>query len=545
MVRNLHFRRYLNFWGAFPGIISILLLIPIAVIIVEIFYGPGESWNHLVNNLLKSYLINTFVLVFGVGGLAFIVGTISAWLVSVFNFPGRRIFQWALILPLTIPTYIMAFAYAGIFDYAGIMPSFLRNTLGMAPNAGMIDIMNIYGVIFIMAMALFPYVFISCRVSFTYQSSRIIEASRTLGASWTRTFYKVALPVSRPAIVAGLSLVIFEVLNDYGAVKYYGVQTFTTAIFRSWFSLGELNTAVYFAALLLFFVFISIGIERLQRGKAKYYYGTNDYPLKRIQLKGAKSMLALSFCAIILVAGFVIPFTQLIIWSNLAWFKVLNFSFFNMMGNSFILAAMAALLCVAVGVLLNYSSRIIPGFITNILTRIATLGYAVPGAIIAIGIMVPLIFLDKTIMAGIFSQGAPQLILTGSIFALLFAYLVRFLAVAFNPIQAGFDKISPNVENASRVLGVGPFKTLFKIDIPLVKGAVFAAALLVFVDVLKELPLTLILRPFNFHTLATKAFQLASDEMVVQSAIPSLVIILVGLIPIYYLNRFITVKSPV
>lgn len=545
MARNLNFRRYLNFWGAFPGLITVLLLIPIAVIFVKIFHGPGESWTHLVNNLLTSYLINTFVLVFGVGGLAFVVGTISAWLVSVFNFPGRRIFQWALVLPLTIPTYIMAFAYAGIFDYAGIMPSFFRNNLGMGASAGMIDIMNIYGVIFIMAMALFPYIFISCKVSFTYQSTRILEASRTLGASWTRTFYKVALPVSRPAIVAGLSLVIFEVLNDYGAVKYYGVQTFTTAIFRSWFSLGELNTAVYFAALLLFFVFISIGFERLQRGKAKYHFGTSDYPLKRKQLNGAKSMLATSFCTIILVAGFIIPVIQLVIWSNLTWFKVLNFSFLKMISNSFTLAAMAALLCMAVGVILNYSSRIVPGFTTNILTRIATLGYAVPGAIIAIGIMVPLIFLDKTIMAGIFSQGVPQLILSGSIFSLLFAYLVRFLAVAYNPIQAGFDKISPNLENASRVLGSSPLKTLFKIDLPLVKGAVLAAALLVFVDVLKELPLTLILRPFNFHTLATKAFQLASDEMVAQSAIPSLMIILVGLIPIFYLNRFITTKNQV
>lgn len=526
---------------AFALLIVLLIATPIFTILFNIFEGPGETMQHLAANVLTDYIINSVLLMLGVGSISLVLGVSTAWLVSTCRFPGRAIFEWALILPMAVPTYIIAYTYAGIFDYAGPVQSLAVTLLGeKLPH---IDIMNLNGVMWIMAFVLYPYVYVISRASFTSQSRTILESSRVLGAGSWRTFFRVALPVTRPAIVGGLSLVLMEVLNDYGAVKYFGVSTFTTGIFRSWLSLGDFNAAVYLSAILIIFVLALIGIERFQRGDAKYDDGaSSSRPIRYYQLKGWKLLATFLFCMIPLLFGFIIPLLQLLQWSFQTYASVVNDKFIQMVINSFTLAIGASVLCVLVATILIYAVKLNQTMFMRSLAKFAVLGYSIPGAVIAVGIMMPLLFLDKNLVAAIeqYTGGSYGLLLSGTTFALLFAYMVRFLAVAYNPIDAGFKKVCNNLDEASRSMGASPLYTLLKIDLPLIKGTLLSGALLVFVDVLKELPLTLILRPFNFNTLATKAFELAGDEMVPESSNAALIIIATGIVPIVMLSKLIS-----
>jgi iron(III) transport system permease protein len=442
-----------------------------------------------------------------------------------------------LILPLAIPTYIAAYTYAGIFDYTGPIQVFLRD-IGFS-DLVYIDIMNFWGVAVVMALVLFPYVYVVARSTFMSQSATLLEASRILGSSSWRTFFKIALPISRPAIIGGLSLVMMEVLNDYGAVKYYGVSTFTTGIFRAWFSFGDPNSAINLSGILMGFIFIMIMAERLQRGKVKFDEGARiGRQLKRYQLKGWKKFFAWMVCFIPLFLGFIAPVFQLILWSFQTIKKIIDFDFLILMANSFGLALLAAFLCVGFSVIILFAVKVNKNRFFSLLAKFAALGYSIPGAVIAIGIMIPLLGLDKFLIDTWEESFNMKigLIFSGTIFALTFAYIVRFLTVSLNPIEAAFKKTGDSIDEASYSLGAGSFKTLLKVNLPLIKSALISGGILVFVDILKELPLTLILRPFNFHTLATKAYELASDEMIAESATPSLIIIVIGTIPIIILN---------
>jgi iron(III) transport system permease protein len=381
------------------------------------------------------------------------------------------------------------------------------------------NVMRIEVLALIFGFVLYPYVFLLTRSLFEGRSGRAFEAARMLGRRPWSIFLRVGLPLARPAVVAGVALVLMEVLNDYGAVAYFGVTTFTTGIFRSWFALGDLDTAIRLSAILMVVVLMVLGLERLQRGAARYEESGGGRPVTRYPLRGLAAAGAVAFCIVPLLLGFVLPVAQLGLWSIRTAPDVVDWTFLRMALNSFGLASGAALLCVGVALVLSYAARIDRTPFTRSAAKLALLGYSIPGAVIAVGVMVTVLAVDRAL------TGGTALILTGGLAALLFAYVVRFMAVGFLSVEAGFTRIGSNLGSASRTLGASPLRTLARVELPLLRRALLAAATLVFIDVLKELPLTLILRPFNFDTLATRAFELASIEQLAQSAPAALLVI--------------------
>lgn len=520
----------------------LLVLTPIFTILVKLFDKPGEYWEHISSNLLPSYFYNSLILLLGVGFFTFILGVSLAWIVSVYEFPGRKYFEWLLILPLAFPAYMMGYSYVGLFEYTGVLSSWLRNSFDVHFVGPIIDIMNLPGVIFILSISLFPYVYVLCRAAFTQQSSTFREAAVLLGSSKPRVFTKVALPLARPAIAGGLALVGMEVLNDYGTIKYFGVDTFTAGIFKAWFSYGDVNTAIYLSAILTLFVMALIWLENIQRGSRGWTNRSdNSKPAKRIEPSKITRWSLLLSCGLILLISFILPLGQLIYWTVQTWKSVVDYQFGILIFRSFSLAIGSAVLIAIISIFLLYTVRISPLRWTRYITRTASIGYAIPGAVIAVGVMIPMIRLDRFIN-WILSANI-GLILSGTLFVLIIAYIVRFLAVGYNAIDSGFQKTGTSVNEVARSLGASPLRTLWTIDLPLIRNSIAAGVLLAFVDIMKELPLTLILRPFNFHTLATKAFDMATNEMIAESANASLVVVLTGIIPIILLNNVIGGKK--
>ncbi len=530
-------------WTVATLVVVALMLLPVLAIFVGVFGPSSDTWRHLASTVLVDYVVNSLLLVAGVGLLTLVMGISTAWLVTTCEFPGRRIFEWGLILPLAIPTYIIAFTYAEILSHTGFVQSTLQLVLPPETTARVrVGLMSLPGAGVMMALVLYPYVYLITRSSFQKQSGGILETSRILGKSAWATFFQVALPMARPALVAGVTLVLMEVLNEYGAVRYFGVSTFTTGIFRAWFALGDGPAAVRLSGCLLLLVFALILAERLQRGRARFDGGSGRYrPLVPFRLRGWRGMAAFTVCFLPVALGFLLPVGQLLVWAVSVAPEALDRRFLTLALNSFGLAVVAALLAVMAAVLIVYATRLSPTPILRFASRASSLGYSVPGAVIAVGVMIPFLWLDRRLMGllqGV--TGSPVgLILTGTVAALVFAYVVRFLAVALNPVDSGFERVCGNLDETSRSLGMPPLRTLWKVDLPLLRGTLVSAGLLVFVDVLKELPLTLILRPFDFDTLATRAFQLASDEQVARSALPALLIILVAMVPVILLSRII------
>lgn len=520
-----------------------LLSLPLVVIVVGVFMPSSETWSHVASTVLSDYIVNSLRLVLGAGALALVIGVSTAWLVTAFEFPGRRFFEWALILPLAVPAYIAAYTYAGMFDVTGPLQLLVRTVVpSLADEFLYLNVMNIGVVTLIFGFVLYPYVYLVSRASFARQSAALLEASRTLGRGPAGTFLRVALPLARPAMAAGVGLVAMEVLNDYGAVKYFGVPTFTTGIFRSWFGLGDLSSAIRLSGMLMLFVLALLALERSQRGRAAFSGGqASERPLLRARLAGRRAALAFAVCAVPVLIGFAIPVAQLGYWAYGTAPSVVDVSFLRLMGNTFLLAGAAAALCVSVAVLLTYASRLNPRPWLRRVSRITVLGYSMPGAVVAVGVLVPFAWVDHRLDGMMYSAfGVPTgLLLSGTLVALIFAYAVRFMAVAFLPVESGFTRICGRVDDAARSLGATPSCALRRISLPLLRGTLFGAVILVFVDVLKELPLTLILRPFNFDTLATRAYQLATDELIAVSANYALVIIVAGIIPVVLLNRVV------
>lgn len=525
-----------NGWVTGALVASLLVALPLLVIFPEVFTTGDETWRHILHRLIPSYVLNTILLMAGVAALTFLVGVSTAWLVTMYDFPGRSILQWALILPISMPAYILGFTWAGILDYTSPVYVFLRNNFGVETGPYLLfNILSLPGAILVLSLSLYPYVYLITRAFFIKQSSTLLEVAASLGRKPMRVFISTALPLARPAIVAGISLALMEVLNDYGLARYYGVDTFTTGIFTAWFAFGNASAAMKLSAYLMVFVLALILLERYQRGQMRFdVTGSHYRPPTLHRLSGMASAAAIILCLLPVLPGFIFPAAMLVHWSMQTAAQVLDIRFWELLRNSFILAVMAAVLVVVVSLFIAFTVRSFPSRLVRVLARISTLGYALPGAVVAIGIMIPFLWLDGRLASAMPGMG---IAVTGTWFALVYAYMVRFMAVGYNNMESGMTGLSPSLDEASRSLGRSNAGTLTRVILPLMKAPVLSALLLVFIDVLKELPLTLILRPFNFDTLAIRAFEYASDERVAEAAPAALIIVLVGIIPAFLLNR--------
>ena len=509
-------------------------------VLAHVFIPTGEVWSHLYQTVLRGYVLNTLGLMFGVGFGTLLIGVGTAWLVVMCRFPGRRIFEWALLLPLAVPTYVIAYAYTDFLQFAGPLQSWLREVFEWGRDDYWFpNVRSLGGAIVLMSLVLYPYVYLLTRAAFMEQSVCALEVGRTLGRGPWRLFSSVAVPLARPAIVGGVALALMEALNDFGAVQFFGVDTFTTGIFRTWFGLGEPAAAAQLAACLLVFVLVLLVLERFSRRSARFHHTTGRYrELPQYRLRPVGASLAFLACALPILAGFLVPGGLLLEMHFRVGDPLMGTRFWEFAWNSLRLALVAAVAAVGLAVVIGYGVRLRPRPLTRAAARIASVGYAIPGSVIAVGILIPLGWLDQQI--NIFSRDhfgvMPGLILTGTMVVLVYAYVVRFLAVSFNTVEASLTKVTPNMDAASRTLGKSPGKTLALVHLPVMRSSLLAAGILVFVDVMKELPATIILRPFDFDTLAVRAFDLASDERLAQAATSSLGIVAVGILPVILLS---------
>lgn len=531
-----------NFLLVVAALLAALIGLPVASVLANVFRGgTGATWQHLASTVLPEYLGNTLMLCLGVGVGVIVVGVATAWLTVMHEFPGRRFFEWALVLPLAVPAYVLAYVYTDFLQFVGPLQSALRQAFGWSrADYWFPDVRSVGGAMTMFIFVFYPYVYLLARTAFIERASGMQEAARTLGLGPWRSFFRVALPLARPAVVAGATLALMETLADYGTVAYFGVQTFTTGIYRAWFSLGDRVAAAQLAASLLAFVVALLLIEHASRGRARFHNTSGrQRPLAAARLHGARAAIASALCALPLLLGFVLPAGLLLRLALTGGDAQFGEHFVTLAGNSFVLAGLTAALAVGLALLLAYGARVSKGLLARSLNRLVGLGYAVPGSVIAVGVLIPVTRLDNW-LAGqwlSFFGSNPGLLLTGGIAALIYAYLVRFLAVALQSVSASLLKVTASMDEAARSLGANSRQTLWRVHLPIVRGSLLTAALLVFVDVMKELPATLVMRPFNFDTLATQAYTLASDERLGEASTAALAIVAVGLLPLIFLSR--------
>lgn len=530
-----------NVWTVFVIAIATLISAPVLFVLSSIFSDTGEIWSHLASTVLPRYLLNSFILMVGVGGGVSVIGVGAAWLVTMCRFPGSRLFEWAMLLPLAAPAYILAYTYTELLEFYGPVQMWLRETFGWASVSDywFPDIRSIGGAIALLTLTLYPYVYLLTRVAFLEQSTCTTEASRSLGCNPWRSFFTVALPLARPAIMAGLALALMETLNDFGTVQYFGVETFTTGIYRTWFGMGERVAAAQLAAVLMLFIMWLILLELWSRRQARYYQTSSQYQnLQQFRLGGMRAVGACICCLLPVFLGFLLPAGLLLEMSITESGESFRGRFWDYASHSLTLATVTAALGVAIALIMAYGVRLNRNLGMRLSTRIAAMGYAVPGSVIAVGILIPIGAVDNAIdgfMRSVFGIST-GLLFSGTITALVFAYLVRFMAVAFGAVESSLIKIKPSLDDASRSLGYGPTKTLVKVHAPMMWGGLLTGAMLTFVDVMKELPATMVIRPFNFDTLAVRVYNLASDERLTEAAGPALAIVLVGIVPVILLS---------
>ncbi|MCR9255940.1 MAG: iron ABC transporter permease [Alphaproteobacteria bacterium] len=543
------FRKRLSVFDWIAFTIAALFAIPVLTVAGNLFQeSSDDTWAHLAATVLPDYIANTLWLAVGVGIGTGVIGVLTAWLVSMCRFPGRRLFEWALVLPLAVPAYVMAYAYTDFLQFVGPVQTLLRDLFGWQyGDYWFPEIRSLGGATTMMIFVLYPYVYLLARAAFLEQSICVLEASRTLGHSAWRSFFRVALPLARPAAIAGISLALMETLADFGTVSYFGVHTFTTGIYRAWFSIGDPVTAAQLSSTLLGFVLLLILLERWSRSKRRFHNASGRYDrITGLELRGVRKWLAALACLIPITIGFLLPA------GILGWMAIdvgdaqFGPRFFTLAWNSFLLAGVTACLAVLLATVMAYGARLRPTGPIQWANRAAGMGYAVPGSIIAVGVLISFAWLDNSIDGWMRANLgiSTGLLLTGTIAALVFAYLVRFLAVALQAMEASLAKVTPNMDSAARVLGRGPVQTLAEVHAPLMRTSILTAGLLVFVDVMKELPATLIVRPFNFDTLAVQAYNLAADERLAEASTASLTIVAVGLLPVILLSRTIARSRP-
>lgn len=527
-------------WAVGVGAIALLLALPILTVIQFVFHPPSETWTHLVEHVLGHYITNSILLSLGVAMGTFLIGVPAAWICATYSFPLKRLLELLLLLPLAVPAYVIAYTYTGLLDFSGPIQTGLRNAFDWrASDYWFPEVRSLPGAVMMLSLVLYPYVYLLTRAVLIDQCASLTEAARTLGANSRQRFLHVLMPLARPAIVAGVSLALMETLADFGTVEYFGVDTFTTGIFRTWFGFGEPVTAAQLASILILFVAVLLIVERRSRRRARYHNPSRGQRNSAcISLQGAHSIIAIVACLLPPLFGFLIPMALLITWAIRTAADMVDPYFWQLAVNSILLATMAALTAVSVAVILGYGRRNQPSLLIRSMIGLSGLGYAIPGVVIAVGVLILLGKVDQILIQfaeRLFDMDI-GLLLTGTLVALVFAHLVRFLSIALQTVEANLQKVHYSMDEAVRILGGSKWQILRRVHLPLIRNGLLTATLLVFVEVMKELPATLVLRPFNFNTLAVRTYELASDERLMDASTAALAIVLCGIIPVALLN---------
>lgn len=552
---NLRLRRralpwlHLDGWTLGVLLLTALIAAPLVTVFVLAASPSDNIWQHLASTVLPRYIRTTIYLMAATGIGTAVIGIGTAWLVTLCRFPGKRIFEWALLLPLAMPTYVVAYVYTDILEFAGPVQELLRHTFGWTSGRDywFPEIRSLGGAAAMMTLVLYPYVYLLARIAFLQQSVCVLEASRILGRGPWHSFFSIALPLARPSVVIGVSLVLMETLNDFGTVDFFSVETLTAGIYDVWLNMNNTAGAAQLAVVSLAFVLALIGIERWSRRSQRFYHTTTKYrSLPSYPLGGPRAALAFLACLAPILMGFMVPAGILLDYAARFYEESISANFLIYARNSLVLATISAVLAALLGLFMAYGVRLSRNPLMTAAARFASIGYAVPGAVLGVGVIIILGRADAAlggIGRNLFGIDA-RLLLSGSIIAVTYGYLVRFLALSYGSAESSLAKITLNMDGASRTLGLGPARTLKRVHLPMIRGSVLAAAILVFVDVMKELPMTLILRPFNYGTLATHVHQFASDEMLEESALGALMIVAAGILPVILLSATIRGARP-
>ena len=528
---------FLDGWRLAAFAIALLVVVPLTVVLASLLSPEREIWRHLAEHVLPGLLANTFKMVLGVAAGVTLLGVSLAWLTAACEFPGRKFFSWALLLPLAVPAYVTAFVFVAWLDFTGPVQTLLRTAFGS--STWFPGIRSGGGVVLVMTLALYPYVYLLARNAFLTQGRSALEAAQSLGCSRAGGLFRVALPMARPWIMGGLMLALMETLADFGTVAVFNYDTFTTAIYKTWFGLFSLSGASQLASMLVLLVFALILLEQLSRSRLRYTQAGKHSPSERVRLAGWRGKLASGFATTILLAAFVLPVGQLLLWSASVFTQDFDERYLSFLWHSLYLGAIAAGLTVACALVLVYAQRRHTDSWTRIAVRIATLGYAMPGPVLAVGIFIPLAWLDNQLihLSKTWLGHDPGLLLQGTLLVMLPAYLTRFLAVGYNPVESAMQRITRNLDEAARTFGVSGLQMLRRVHLPMLRGGLFSAAALVFVDVMKEMPITLMTRPFGWDTLAVRIFEMTSEGEWERAALPAVALVLAGLLPIALLVR--------
>ncbi|MCC2604480.1 ABC transporter permease [Planctobacterium marinum] len=520
---------------------AVIIAVPSCVVFGAWLWPDWGLWSHLSETVLGDYIVNSLVLAFGVGITCGFLGTWCAWCVSQYQFAFSRYFKWLLFLPLAFPPYIMGYTYTGLLDFSGPFQELLREATGWGyGDYWFPDIQSMSGAIFTISVVLFPYVYGLAYVAFSSQSQSLFDVSRSQGLNERQYFYKVALPLALPAISAGMLLAMMEAFADFGTVEYLGVSTLATGIFRTWFGMNEPLVAAQLSSGLVCFVLFLLWGEKWVRRKQRFYHTRNTTPNQPRRISWQRQSIVLASLLSIFLLAFVIPVIRLVSWSVLVVQTSPDFAaLFTLLKNSFLVAAIAAIVVMTIALLFGYAQRAAPPKVIKNAIGLATMGYAFPGAVIAVGAVIALgntdQWLNKLTLQLFDFQ--PGLVLSGTLFALIFAYVIRYLTVGYQHVLSGLARVSPSLDEAGKTLAESGWGILRRIHAPILKPTLLVGILMVFVDVLKELPATLILRPFNFDTLAVKTYELASDERLTDASLPALFIVLAGLLPVWFIQK--------
>lgn len=528
-------------WKTSSGVLALLLVLPILAIFTTAVGETNELFSHLMSTVMPTYAFNTVALVAGTMALSLLFGIPSAWVMAMCRIPGERVLQWALVLPLAMPGYIVGYIFTDWFDFAGPIQILLRDLTGWGPGDYWFpDIRTLTGAIIVLSLVLYPYVYLLCRAAFMEQNVSLLQSARLLKCSPWESFRRISLPLVRPSIAVGLSLVAMETVGDFGTVSYFAVNTLTTAVYDTWLGYSSLTAAAKISAIMLVVVILLLSTERYSRRKQKLFQ--NQFSSRedfRYKLTGWKKWLAVSWCWGLVCVAFIFPLGQLVIYAYKYFAQSWTAEFREYALNSLYVSLTAAVIGVLVALIVNFCQRVNPGRKSLAFMRLSSMGYAVPGTVLAIGVMVPVLFMDHLVndVAKYMDWGRPGLIFSGSMFALIFAMVVRFSAVAIGSIESSLSKVSPSLDMASRTMGCNANTMLWRVHFPLVRRGALIAGLLVFIESMKELNAALLLRPFNFETLATYVYNFASDEHLELAAMPAVLLVLVGLVPLVIVNR--------
>ncbi|WP_284192338.1 ABC transporter permease [Vibrio zhanjiangensis] len=531
----------LHIWKTSSGMLALLLVLPILAIFLTAIGETDELFSHLLSTVMPTYTLNTVLLAVGTMLLSALFGIPSAWIMAMCRIPTESILQWALVLPLAMPSYIVGYIFTDWLDFAGPVQIFLRDIMGWgAGDYWFPDIRTLSGAIFVLSLVLYPYVYLLCRASFMEQNASLLQSARLLKCSPWESFHRISLPLARPSIAVGLSLVAMETIGDFGTVSYFAVNTLTTAVYDTWLGYSSLTAAAKISAIMLIFVVLLLSTERYSRRRQKLFQNQfNSSEDFRYQLQGWRKWLALIWCWGLVIVAFAFPLWQLLTYAYQYFYQSWTPEFRQYALNSFYVSLTAALIGVVVALVVNFYHRVVTNGQSLAFMRLSSLGYAVPGTVLAIGVMAPVLFMDHLVndLAKMINISQPGLIFSGSMFALIFALIVRFSAVAIGSVESSLNKISPSLDMASRTMGCNSNQMLWRVHFPLIRRGALIAGLLVFIESMKELNAALLLRPFNFETLATYVYNFASDEQLELAALPAVLLVLVGLIPLVLVNR--------